>query len=240
MSERKQLTHGSLFTGIGGFDLAAERVGWDNIFHCEFDKNKQIDLKRNFPKSISYGDITTTDFTIHRGAIDVLTGGFPCQDASIAKQDGKGQKGLQGERTGLFYDMCRAIDEIRPKVVVAENVGNILKTNGGGILGQSCKHWPEWGIMQSGECVMLQRSVRPISVKGCISLLTPTASDCKRDKLSFPMYQRRHYRSPGCLSKQLYRLVGAVHGVVNPRFYAWMMGYPLRWLESNCTDMETQ
>jgi len=125
------MTHGSLFSGIGGFDLAAEWMGWENIFHCEFDKEKQIQLKKNFKKSESHGDITQTDFTIYRGSIDILTGGFPCQDASIAKQDGKGQQGLQGSRTGLFYEMCRAIDEIRPKYIVAENVANILKTNGG-------------------------------------------------------------------------------------------------------------
>lgn len=125
------MTHGSLFSGIGVFDLAAQWIGWDNVFHCEYDADKQIDLKMNFQQSISYGDITTTDFTIHRGGIDVLTGGFPCQDASIAKSHGEGQQGLQGSRTGLFYHMCRAIDEIRPKFVIAENVANILKTNGG-------------------------------------------------------------------------------------------------------------
>jgi DNA (cytosine-5)-methyltransferase 1 len=125
------MTHGSLFSGIGGFDLAAEWMGWENVFHCEYEQYKIDKLKQNFPKSISYGDITKTDFTIHRGKITILTGGFPCQDASIAKQHGEGQKGLQGGRTGLFYEMVRAIDEIRPKYVVAENVANFLKTNGG-------------------------------------------------------------------------------------------------------------
>ena len=127
----KKMTHVSLFSGIGGFDLAAEWMGWENKFHCEFEDYKKQILKINFPKSISHGDISETDFTIYRGAIDVLTGGFPCQDASIAKQHGEGQKGLQGKRTSLFYEMCRAIDEIRPKYIIAENVANILKTNKG-------------------------------------------------------------------------------------------------------------
>lgn len=125
------MRHGSLFSGIGGFDLAAEWCGWENVFHCEYDTEKIKHLKLNFPNSISYGDIAKTDFTIHRGKIDVLTGGFPCQDASIAKQDGKGQQGLQGSRTGLFYEMCRAITEIKPRFIIAENVANILKTNKG-------------------------------------------------------------------------------------------------------------
>lgn len=125
------MTHGSLFSGIGGFDLAAERQGITNIFHCEWIETKRKILENNFPNTDSYGDINTTDFTIYRDRITILSGGFPCQDASIAKQDGQGQQGLQGERTGLFYEMCRAISEIRPRFVIAENVSNILKTNGG-------------------------------------------------------------------------------------------------------------
>lgn len=125
------MRHGSLFSGIGGFDLAAEWMGWENIFHCELDQDKQKQLYKNFPKAITHGDITETDFTIYRGRVDILTGGFPCQDASIANQNGQGQQGLQGGRTGLFYEMCRAIEEIRPRFIVAENVANILKTNRG-------------------------------------------------------------------------------------------------------------
>ena len=125
------MRHGSLFSGIGGFDLAAEWMGWENVFHCEINPFGSNVLKTKWPQSISYNDITKTDFTIHRGNIDIITGGFPCQDASIAKQDGKGQQGLQGSRTGLFWEMVRAIEEIRPKYIVAENVANFLKTNGG-------------------------------------------------------------------------------------------------------------
>lgn len=124
------MTHGSLFSGIGGFDLAAEWMGWENVFHCEIEYWKREFLHNKF-KGISYADISATDFTIHRGSIDVLSGGFPCQDASIAKQHGEGQQGLQGKRTGLFFEMLRAIREIKPKYVIAENVANFLKTNGG-------------------------------------------------------------------------------------------------------------
>lgn len=106
-------------------------MGWENLFHCEVEEYKRKNLEINFKNTVSYGDITTTDFTIWRNRIDILTGGFPCQDASIAKQDGKGQQGLQGERTGLFFEFCRTIEEIRPKFIVAENVSNILKTNKG-------------------------------------------------------------------------------------------------------------
>jgi DNA (cytosine-5)-methyltransferase 1 len=125
------MRHGSLFSGIGGFDLAAEWMGWENLFHCEWNEFGQKILKYYWPNAKSYGDITKTDFTIWRGRVDVLTGGFPCQDASVAKSIGEGQTGLEGERTGLFWEMVRAIEEIRPKYVVAENVSNLLKVNHG-------------------------------------------------------------------------------------------------------------
>lgn len=125
------MNHGSLFSGIGGFDLAAEWMGWNNMFHCEWNEFGQKILKHYWPNAKSFGDITKSDFTFYRGRIDILTGGFPCQDASIAKQFGEGQRGLQGERTGLWKEMVRAIEEIKPRYVVAENVENILRTNDG-------------------------------------------------------------------------------------------------------------
>lgn len=127
MTEKtKKLSHGSLFSGIGGFDLAAEWAGWQNAFHCEWNEFGQKILKHYWPKAISYGDITKTDFTIHRGTIDVLTGGFPCQPYSLA---GK-RKGKEDERH-LWPEMLRAIREIQPTWVVGENVAGLLSWNGG-------------------------------------------------------------------------------------------------------------
>jgi len=78
------MKHGSLFSGIGGFDLAAKLIGWENIFHCEINPFERKILNHHFPDSISYSDITKTDFTKHNGQIDIISGGFPCQDISIA------------------------------------------------------------------------------------------------------------------------------------------------------------
>jgi len=125
------MNYAGVFSGVGGFTLAAERAGWNIMFECEINPFGRKILKHYWPESIIYEDITTTDFTVWRGRIDVFSGGFPCQDASDALQTGNGQKGLKGERTGLFYHMVRAIDESRPKYVVAENVANILKINRG-------------------------------------------------------------------------------------------------------------
>src|SRR5690606_16706081 len=118
-TERK-MRHGSLFSGIGGPELAAEWMGWDNVFHCEWNKSGQRLLKQYWPESKSYGDITTTDFTIHRADIDVLTGGFPCQPFSLSGD----QKGEQDERY-LFPEMLRAARETEAPWIVGENVYGI-------------------------------------------------------------------------------------------------------------------
>jgi DNA (cytosine-5)-methyltransferase 1 len=118
--------HGSLFSGIGGFDLAAEWMGWENVFHCEWNPFGQKVLKHYWPNSISYNDITKTDFSIHRGAIDILTGGFPCQPYSSA---GK-RLGKEDERH-LWPEMLRAIREIQPRWIVGENVFGLVNWNGG-------------------------------------------------------------------------------------------------------------
>ena len=169
------MRHGSLFSGIGGFDLAAEWMGWENVFHCEWNEfGKQI-LKYYWPKAISYGDITKTDFTIHRGTIDVLSGGFPCQDASIANQN---RNGLQGNRTGLFWEMLRVIEEINPKIIVAENVENIIHINNGrdfrtilfelGRLGYNA----EWRICRASEvgCSHHRSRMYLVAYPNCIRL----------------------------------------------------------------------
>ena len=117
----KQLVHGSLFSGIGGFDLAAEQAGFENAFHCEWNEFGQKILKHYWKNSVSYGDITKTDFTIWRGRVDIVTSGFPCQDISIA---GK-RAGIHGERSGMFFENIRAVNEIRPRIAIWENVGEI-------------------------------------------------------------------------------------------------------------------
>lgn len=120
------MTHGSLFSGIGGFDLAAEWMGWQNVFHCEWNEFGQKVLKYYWPNAISYNDITKTDFTIHRGRIDILTGGFPCQPYSMA---GK-RLGKEDDRH-LWPEMLRAIREISPRWIVGENVHGIINWSGG-------------------------------------------------------------------------------------------------------------
>ena len=127
------MKHGSLFSGIGGFDLAAEWCGWENVFHCEWNTFGQKVLKHHFPKSISYNDITKTDFSIHKGNIDIITGGFPCQPYSTAGL----RKGKADERH-LFPEMLRAIKEIQPTWVIGENVRGLVSWGGGMVFHEVC------------------------------------------------------------------------------------------------------
>lgn len=123
------MNHGSLFSGIGGFDLAAEWMGWDNKFHCDINPFSRKLCSFYWPKAESYDNIKTTDFTIWRGRIDVLTGGFPCQPFSTA---GK-RMGKEDDRH-LWPYMLQAIRDIRPRYVVGENVRGLLSWSDGLVL----------------------------------------------------------------------------------------------------------
>jgi DNA (cytosine-5)-methyltransferase 1 len=127
------LTHASLFSGIGGFDLAAEWAGWENIFHCEWNPFGQKVLAHHFPNSKSYNDITKTNFSIHEGTIDVLTGGFPCQPYSVA-----GKRLGKADERHLFPEMLRAIKEIKPRWIIGENVRGLVSWNGGLVFDEVC------------------------------------------------------------------------------------------------------
>jgi DNA (cytosine-5)-methyltransferase 1 len=127
------MKHGSLFSGIGGFDLAAEWMGWENVFHCEWNEFGKRVLKYYWPEVESFHDITKSDFKKYYGAIDIISGGFPCQPYSMA---GK-RLGKEDERH-LWPEMLRAIREIAPRYVVGENVRGLTNWNGGMVFDEVC------------------------------------------------------------------------------------------------------
>ena len=118
------MRHGSLFSGIGGFDLASEWMGWENIFQVEWDAYCQKVLAKNFPKVTRYEDIKK--FKGIKGTVDIITGGFPCQPFS---QAGK-RKGTEDDRY-LWPEMLRVIREVKPSFVVGENVAGLLSMENG-------------------------------------------------------------------------------------------------------------
>jgi DNA (cytosine-5)-methyltransferase 1 len=120
------MTHGSLFSGIGGFDLAAEWIGWENKFHCEWNPFGQKVLKHYWPEAESFTDITKSNFEKYAGTIDVISGGFPCQPYSSA-----GKRLGKDDPRHLWPEMLRVISEVRPRWVVGENVRGLTNWNGG-------------------------------------------------------------------------------------------------------------
>jgi DNA (cytosine-5)-methyltransferase 1 len=122
----------SLFAGIGGFDLALQRAGVEVVASVEWDKHAQNILRRRFPETTVLGDIqeVTGEQLIRAGFTPddgIITGGFPCQDLSVA---GK-RAGLAGKRSGLFWEICRLLDETRSQTVILENVPGLLSSNHG-------------------------------------------------------------------------------------------------------------
>lgn len=127
MSKSKtKLKVGSLFAGVGGFDLGFERAGFELVWSVEVDPHCQAILKKQFPNAKIFGDIREVDAK-DLCKVDVICGGFPCQDLSVA---GK-RKGLAGERSGLFYEAIRLVRELNPKFLVLENVPGLLSSNSG-------------------------------------------------------------------------------------------------------------
>ena len=125
------ITAVSLFAGVGGFDLALERNGVKVVASVEIDKKCQDVLAKHFPQSKIFGDIqgVTGEQLIQSGfnSSGIIAGGFPCQDLSVA---GK-RAGLQGSRSGLFWEICRILDETKAQSFILENVGGLLSSNDG-------------------------------------------------------------------------------------------------------------
>ena len=114
-----------LFAGIGGFTIGLERAGFETAAFCEIDPYAQKVLRKNWPGVPIYDDVRT--ITAERLAsdgigVDVITGGFPCQDISVAGH----QRGIEAERSGLWSECARLLGELRPRYAIFENVTNLL------------------------------------------------------------------------------------------------------------------
>ena len=116
------LTFGELFAGIGGFSLGLERAGMQCRWQVEIDNYARRVLQKHWPDVRRHDDVQTFPPAGDNYSVDVICGGFPCQDISVA---GKGA-GLAGERSGLWYEFARIIGELRPRYVIVENVAALL------------------------------------------------------------------------------------------------------------------
>lgn len=141
---------GSLFSGIGGFELGLERaIPAETIWQVEQNKFCQSILKKHWPKAKIYDDVRNiTKDNVE--PVDILCGGFPCQSISLA---GK-QEGLENEeKSGLWWEMWRIISELRPRIIVLENVANILRLGGREVVGSlaQIRYSAEWTTIRASD-----------------------------------------------------------------------------------------
>ena len=185
------LTHGSLFSGVGGFDLGFEAAGYDCKFQVEWDKHCQQVLAHRWPDVPRWGDVSEVNGADLPPA-DVITYGFPCQDLSVA---GK-RAGLDGDRSNLFFQAVRIITEMReatngmaPTFAVAENVVGLLNADGGSAMARCLDALAEAGAVAIEWCVLdaqwfgVPQRRRRVFVAACFD--SATAGRC-RDPL-FPV-----------------------------------------------------
>ncbi|HEY6363178.1 MAG TPA: DNA (cytosine-5-)-methyltransferase [Candidatus Binatia bacterium] len=153
---------GSLFSGIGGFDLGFARAGFRVVWQVEIEPYCREVLQQHFPEAKRYADIR------HVGRhnlepVDVICAGVPCQDVSVAGQ----RRGLAGARTGLFYEFARILEELRPAWFVFENVPGLLSSNSGRdfaevlrVLMAECGYGVQWRCLDSQFFGVAQRRMR--------------------------------------------------------------------------------
>jgi len=149
-------TFGSLFAGVGGFDLGFEQAGYDCRFQVEWDKNCQQTLAYHWPDVPRWGDVSEVNGADLPPA-DVITYGFPCQDLSVAGA----RAGLDGDRSNLFFQAVRIIKEMRaatngryPTFAVAENVPGLLNADGGSAMARVLDALAEAGALVIEWCVL--------------------------------------------------------------------------------------
>jgi len=197
-----------LFTGIGGFSLAASWVWGDEleiVAFCEMDKFCQKILNKHWPDVPIIEDIRSLDGTKYKGTIDLITGGFPCQDISIA---GKGV-GIDGNRSGLWSEMWRIISEIRPKFVIVENVSAITFRG----LEQVLRDLAEIGYNAEWQCISANR-VRAWHKRERFWLIAyPNMCRCKRRENSNKRLSRLETLVYDEWNKNTPRTIGMAYGI---------------------------
>jgi DNA (cytosine-5)-methyltransferase 1 len=142
-----------LFSGIGGFSLGLERAGFKTVAFCEIEPYCQKVLKKHWPDVPIYDDVREVNEERLRSDgitdIGVITGGFPCQDISVA---GK-QKGIEGERSGLWSELHRIIDDVQPQYAILENVAALISGDRGRWFGRVLGDLAEIGYDAEWHCI---------------------------------------------------------------------------------------
>ncbi len=147
---KKILTYGSLFSGIGGFDLGFDLAGMRCAWQVENDPRAKSVLTNHWPNVKKYEDVRDVGKR-NLSAVNVLVGGFPCQDVSLAGR----REGLAGGKSGLWFEFIRIVNELKPQWVIVENVPGLLSSNGGRDMGTivgglaKCGYWWAYRVLDA-------------------------------------------------------------------------------------------
>jgi len=168
-----------LFSGIGGFSVGLEAAGMETVAFCEPNEYCQKVLRKNWPEVPIYDDVRelTADRLVRDGIrADIITGGFPCQDISVA---GK-QAGIEGERSGLWSECARLLSELRPRYAIFENVTNLLTGDGGAWFEQVLWDISEVGYDAEWHCIPASAIGAPHRRDRVFIVAYPNSNDGRR------------------------------------------------------------
>lgn len=216
---KRELTHGSLFSGVEGFGLGAALAGIKTEWSCESEKYQTKVIKKNFGDGHTvYGDIRTLE---NPPFVNIISGGFPCQDISVA---GKGT-GIKGSRSGLWWHMHRIIGEVRPDYVIIENSPMLRKRGLEYVLHglSEIGYDAQWQCLRGSFLGLQQRRERIYIIAYPDSKLSEGGSP--RSVFGSPTY-RGNYRE--------YIRDGAGDGIYpNPELSEALMSFPISWTETD-------
>jgi len=209
-----------LFSGIGGFSLGLERAGMETVAFCEFEPHAQEVLRKHWPKVPIHSDVRELNGHDFRGTVDVVTGGFPCQDLSVA---GK-QAGFNGERSSLYREMLRIISECRPRYAIFENVTGLLTGESGRWFGQFLYDLAEIGFDAEWHCMEAAYIGAPHRRDRVWVIAYP---DCRRHERGGKKQVQR-FANLSCELKRSIKKVGIMSYPTKPSFRGADDGVPTR------------
>lgn len=215
----------ALFAGAGGGILGGHLLRWRTVCAVERDAYAaQVLAQRQndglLPPFPVWSDVCSFDGRPWRGLVDVVSGGFPCQDIAVC---GNGA-GIEGTRSGLWKHMGRIIDEVRPRFAWLEN----SPCSSAEALPWSSVTLPKWGMTRSGIVYQRRNAARRIVATGSGSWPTPVASMAKGSSPASLIRKSGRDRSRDRLDHAVMALHG---GPLNPEWVEWLMGWPIGWTD---------
>lgn len=219
------MTLGSLFAGIGGFDLGFERAGFKTVWQVEKNAYCRRVLRRHFP----HADRRVTDVRFggarNLARVDVICGGFPCQDISNAGL----RAGIDGARSGLWFTCTESLANYDPDTSSWRMSQRCLD----GEWEEFSETFPKSGMTRNGTLYLQPMLVLPTFASAYGRLPTPTATDWKRTPMKRSYAVRSELGHMDTLAQWAVRMSGLRHARLVPDLWEWVMGFPAKW-----TDLE--